>query len=242
MATPKLAIESAVHQFLQHWNLGLCPTLSLKTQTNGNIDIAVMLSVSPNSHPQDIPYVSQSRRSGYGSRLRRRERRRTKTQDELIDHSYDEEAVVESCSFTNRAFEAVMETVTNAAGELELSHSASVIPANSQDIVGINEDEKLIESSNHPSDLEYDNTVYDNDDSAPTVNGSSTSVSSLRQEPFQQVSTPVIQKDTQEIRMSQGAYSLPFNALSTNSTQEQFTLNDFNRIMSQVNNIRFGNR
>ena len=91
---------------------------------------------------------------------------------------------------------------------------------------------KINESSNHPSDLEYDN-----DDSASTVNESSTSVLS-----FNQMSTPVIQKDRQEIRMFQGASYLPFNALSTNSTEEQSTLNDFNRIMSQVNNIQFGNR
>ena len=153
MATTKLVIESAVNLFLQHWNNGLCPSLSLKTQTNGNIDISVTLSISPISQPQEV-YNSRpsSRRSSNGSRLRRKERCSTKTKAKIYNPPVDHEETIESCSFVNTAFEAAMTNTSDSALELELTQSI-LESDHSLNKIDMNDDQNVLESTIYPLNL-----------------------------------------------------------------------------------------
>ena len=203
MASPKLVVESAVHQFLRHWNDGLCPTLSLKTRANGDIDISFMMSVSPFSQQQEAPFVSRSKRSGYGSRLRRKERRRNKTQAEIINCSDEEGTNVESCTFNNKAFETIMESASSVV-ELEASQSNSKQINNSLVNLDLNIDDHYMKSTSVSDDEDIVSAVYEKSTPASSSPNQVTSMMNSRQQVF----TPVTKKDTQASTIFQGL-SLP---------------------------------
>ena len=84
MASPLFVIESAMRHFLQSWNFGMCPRLSIDTNANGSITVNSAVTYLPptlNLNSSETNYNVQrrpSKRSGNGSRKRRQEKRSTK--------------------------------------------------------------------------------------------------------------------------------------------------------------------
>ena len=72
MASPSLLAEQATFQFFQHWSMGLQPSLSLTTNSDGSL--CATLEVS-SSLPYTSPQPKRRHRSGRASRLRRQDRR-----------------------------------------------------------------------------------------------------------------------------------------------------------------------
>ena len=82
MVPPEYAVETAVRYFFYNWMCGLSPTLALKIQSDGNLSIDVGVTSSP-VLSQQTPH--RRKRSGHGSRRRRKEKRAYKS-NETFNH------------------------------------------------------------------------------------------------------------------------------------------------------------
>ena len=95
MAQPHSAfvVNQFIQQFLSQWHCGFQPSISMQTDLNGAISISYNVSISPPSTtPQGVYQGSCShqdtycKRSGRGSRSRRRKHRASKQYPEAISY------------------------------------------------------------------------------------------------------------------------------------------------------------
>ena len=212
MVPSYFAVESAVRHFLHQWNCGLCPSLLLNTQDDGDIDIRVKLRVSSSNQQQQSEIAPRSclqgsKRSGKASRIRRRNERKR-----LLD---TEETIIESCSFENSAYQAPMDTQDDSTNYSKLPPP---LIGNSDN----NEDEDTT-ANNSPNEIS---------------NPSSKNEFILGLSPVQKelaVSTPEDPtKPLDAILKNSEPPTIP-TPNSSSTAWQHFTLSDFNRILDQYN-------
>ena len=75
MSHPAFFVDQFVRQFLSHWHYGPLPNLNLEAKPNGDIALSLNLNVPLHASKVNEESADSTRRSGQGSRRRRRRTR-----------------------------------------------------------------------------------------------------------------------------------------------------------------------
>ena len=147
MVPPECAVGTAVHYFFYNWMCGLSPTLSLKTLSDGNLSIDVGVICSPVLSQETPP---RRKRSGHGSRRRRKEKRAYKS-NETFCHTVSTETNLPESGTT--AVEAVDVNVINKDVDVPVTELSSLSMSNqSQELLYVPNTDDMFYSDERMTD------------------------------------------------------------------------------------------